>query len=55
MQKQEQCTVLIDRMFDQLFAQKIPVGEIYTCLGLPDKGDNGIQDAAQALLDFVRK
>ncbi len=55
MQKQEQCNALIDQMFDQLFAQKIPVGEIYTCLGLPDKGNNGIQDAAQALLDFVRK
>ena len=55
MQKQGQCRALIDKMFDALFAQKIPVGEIYTCLGLPDKGNNGIQDAAKALLEFVKK
>ena len=40
--------------FDALFAQGIPVGEIYTCLGLPDKGDHGIDKAADALLDFVK-
>ena len=54
MQKQEECSALIDQMFDELYAQNIPVGEIYTCLGLPDKGDNGIV-AAEALLDFVKQ
>lgn len=53
MQKQEECMPLIDQMFEQLFKQKITVGEIYTCLGLPNKGDNGIMDAAGALLDLV--
>ena len=54
MQRQEETKVLIDRMFDALFAQNIPVGEIYTCLGLPNKGDHGINKAAEALLDFVK-
>ena len=55
MQKQEECTPLIDTMFERLFEQNITVGEIYTCLGLPNKGDNGIMDAAQALLDLVNE
>lgn len=55
MQKQEECLPLIDEMFDALFAQNIPVGEVYTCLGLPDKGDNGIALAAEALLEFVKQ
>ena len=54
MQRQEECSKLITKMFDALFAQGIPVGEIYTCLGLPDKGDHGIDKAAEALLDFVK-
>lgn len=54
MQRQEQCSVLISKLFDALFEQNIPVGEIYTCLGLPNKGDRGIDQAAEALLDFVK-
>ena len=54
MQRQEECSRLIKKMFDALFDQNIPVGEIYTCLGLPDKGDHGIDKAAEALLDFVK-
>ncbi len=53
MQKQEKCRVLIDRIFSALFDQGIPVGEIYTCLGLPDKGDHGIEKAAEALVNFA--
>lgn len=55
MQRQEETSVLIDKIFDALFANQIPVGEVYTCLGLKDKGDHGIEDAAKALLDFVRQ
>lgn len=54
MQRQEATKVLIDKIFDALFDQNIPVGEIYTCLGLPNKGDHGINKAAEALLDFVK-
>jgi energy-coupling factor transporter ATP-binding protein EcfA2 len=55
MQRQEECTVLIDRIFMELFRQNIPVGEVYTCLGLPEKGNGGIEQGAKALLDFVQK
>ena len=54
MQRQEQCSKLITKLFDALYEQNIPVGEIYTCLGLPNKGDHGIDKAAEALLDFVK-
>ena len=53
MQKQKECSTLINQVFDKLFEQQIPVGEVYTCLGLPDKGDHGIDEGAKALLDFV--
>lgn len=53
MQKQEECSTLIDQVFDKLFEKQIPVGEVYTCLGLPDKGNHGIDEGAKALLDFV--
>lgn len=55
MQRQEECRRLITMIFDRLFEEKIPVGEVYTCLGLPDKGSRGIDRAAEALVDFVRK
>lgn len=55
MQKEETCRKIIDTIFDKLYESKIPVGEVYTCLGLPNKGDNGIEDAAKALLEFVKE
>ena len=45
---------MIDQIFDKLFEEKIPVGEIYTCLGLSNKGDRGIDEAAKALVEFVQ-
>ena len=54
MQEKEKCEELIHTIFKALFEKEIPVGEIYTCLGLEDKGDNGIEKAAQALLEFVK-
>ena len=53
MQKQVECSSLFDQVFDKLFEKQIPVGEVYTCLGLPDKGNHGIDEGAKALLDFV--
>ncbi len=55
MQRQEQCSELIDTFFNKLFEKNIPVGEVYTCLGLPDKGDHGIVEGAKALLQFVQE
>jgi hypothetical protein len=53
MQRQEECTKLIDIMFREIVNEKIPLGEVYTCLGLPDKGNHGINKAAEELLKFV--
>ena len=55
MQKQDECNKLIDKMFAKLFEENIPVGEIYTCLGLENKGDRGINKAAESLLEFVKQ
>ena len=55
MQKQDECSKLIDKMFAKLFEENIPVGEIYTCLGLENKGDRGINKAAESLLEFVKQ
>ena len=55
MQKQDECSKLIDKMFAKLFEENIPVGEIYTCLGLENKGDHGINKAAESLLEFVKQ
>lgn len=55
MQRQEECLAIIDKIFDKLYEKNIPVGEVYTCLGLPNKGDNGINVAAEALVEFVKE
>ena len=55
MQRQEECTVLIDKIFKEIVKENIPLGEVYTCLGLPDKGNHGIDKAAEELLKFVVK
>lgn len=52
MQRQDECMVLIDKIFDALFEEGTPVGEVYTCLGLPDKGAEGLAKAAEAVLHF---
>lgn len=53
MQKQEECLEIFNTMFDTLFTQNVFVGEVYTCLGLPDKGEDGIKIAAQELLNRI--
>ncbi|MBQ7889390.1 MAG: hypothetical protein IJ356_06490 [Erysipelotrichaceae bacterium] len=55
MQKQEQCLPIFNQMFDTLFEKDIFVGEIYTCLGLPNKGDDGLKIAAEQLLEEIKK
>jgi len=55
MQNQEVCNPIIDKIFSQLFKNKIKIGEIYTCLGLPDKGNNGIVESAQELFELIKK
>lgn len=50
MQKQEACLKIIDQLFNQLIEQKIFLGEIFTGLGLPEKGGNALELAARELL-----
>ncbi len=50
MQKQPECLKIIDQMFAALLDQHIFLGEIYTGLGLPEKGGNALEIAAKELL-----
>ena len=55
MQKQAECMTIIDKMFDKLKENNIPVGEIYTCLGLENKGNDGLKIAAEKLLEEIKR
>lgn len=53
MQKQAACLKIIDDIFDEMEKEKICVGEIYTCLGLENKGNHGIRVASEELLKLI--
>jgi hypothetical protein len=53
MQQQEICGRIFEDVFDQLYKNKVYVGEIYTCLGVAEHKD-GLQDAASQLLEFIK-
>jgi len=55
MQEQDLCNPIIDEVFEALFKNNIPIGEIFTCLGLPDKGNDGIVDSAKVLLGIIKE
>ena len=55
MQKQAQCLPIFNQMFDQMYETNVFVGEIYTCLGLPNKGNDGLKMAAYQLLQEMKK
>jgi hypothetical protein len=55
MQKQEICDPLIDQVFTALRDNGVFVGEIYTHLGLSKENRDGINLAAQQLLEFIEK
>lgn len=54
MQEQELARPIIDRIFEALSKQGTTLGEIYTNLGLEDKGNGGINVAAKDLLDLIQ-
>ncbi|MDO5085455.1 MAG: hypothetical protein Q4D47_03335, partial [Erysipelotrichaceae bacterium] len=54
MQMQEVCNPLIDKMFKTLFETNVYVGETYTCLGLEDKGNNGIVESSRILFEEIK-
>ena len=55
MQKQDICDPLIDQVFTALRDNGVFVGEIYTHLGLSKENRDGINLAAQQLLEFIEK
>lgn len=55
MQKQEICGPLIDEVFQCLRENNVFVGEIYTHLGFSKENREGLQIAAQQLLEFIEK
>ncbi len=55
MQKENECLLIIDEMFNKLKENNVFIGEIYTCLGLENKGDDGLIDAAKELLEQIKK
>ena len=55
MQEKELAEPIIDKIFAQLSKNGVLLGEIYTNLGLKDKGDGGIDVAAKALLDLIKQ
>lgn len=55
MQQQEVCDPLIDQVFKALRDNGVFVGEIYTHLGLSKENRDGINLAAQQLLEFIEK
>lgn len=55
MQKQELCEPLIDEIFQCMRNQGIFIGEIYTHLGFNKENREGLEIAAQQLLEFIEK
>lgn len=55
MQKQELCEPLIDEIFQCMRDQGIFIGEIYTHLGFNKENREGLEIAAQQLLEFIEK
>lgn len=55
MQRQDICEPLIDKVFDCLHENNVFVGEIFTHLGFSKEDREGLQIAAQQLLEFIEK
>ncbi len=55
MQQKEACDVLIDKVLTKAKKSGVLMGEIYTNLGLKDKGSGGIEVAARELIALLEK
>ena len=55
MQEKEKCARIIDEVFEKLSSNKVMLGEIYTNLGLKDKGHGGLDVAARELLKLIKE
>ena len=54
-QRMEQTDIIIDSVFNQLFDNKIPVGEIYTKLAIDGLEMKGPESAAKKIFEFIMK
>ena len=54
-QQQELCGKIIDRIFAGLKENNVFVGEVYTHLGIDPENSEGLQRAAEDLLDFIEE
>jgi len=55
MQKQDVCDPLIDTIFQCMKDNHVFIGEIYTHLGFSKENREGLQTAAEQLLEFIEK
>ncbi len=53
MQEREKCEPIIDEVFNKLLENGVRLGEIYTNLGLENKGYGGLEVAARELLKII--
>ncbi|MCF7926604.1 MAG: phosphoenolpyruvate carboxykinase [Candidatus Izimaplasma sp.] len=54
-QRQTETKVILDNIFDKLYENNIPVGEIYTKLAIKGKEQSGPEDAAKQLFKWIRE
>ena len=54
-QRKEQTDIIIDNIFNQLFENKVLVGEIFTKLGIDGMEQTGPKNAAKKIFEFIMK
>lgn len=53
-QRQEQTMKIIDRVFDTLYTKEVPVGQIYTKLGIDGFERKGPEEAAKEIFEWLK-
>ena len=54
LQQEDKARKLIDEFWNVLDDTKVDVGEVYTNLGLDDRTDESLKNAARAVLDLIQ-
>ncbi len=54
LQQEEKCRILIDEFWEAMDHNNVQVGEVYTHLGIPERTEESLKDAAKAVLDLIR-
>lgn len=54
LQQEEKCRALIDTFWTALDDSKVHVGEVYTNLGVIDRTEESLKDAAHAVLELIK-